>query len=71
MKIKLPVTTKAMKCIVKEGSFDNYVLNTKKEDMNSKYGEYLRDLMKKKIKDPEFKVPPLKLQSYNITNRRT
>lgn len=70
-KIRVPVTTKAMKCIVKKGTFDNYILTTRKEDMNSKYGEYLRAMMKWKIKDPEFKVPTLKLQSYNNTNRRT
>jgi len=32
-----------------------------KEKLNSKYAEYLRDLMKKKIENPEFEVGTLAL----------
>lgn len=39
------------------GSFDNYILCTKPINLDSKYGEYLRELMLRKINDPHFKVP--------------
>ena len=69
-KIKLPVSTKAMKCIVKAGCLDNYILYTKPEVLNSTYGEYLRDLMKKKQADPEFEIGHIKLQAWARKNRR-
>lgn len=53
-----------------KGSFDNYILSMSPEKLNSKYGEYLRDLMQKKLENPEFEVGTLKLQAYTRTNRR-
>lgn len=39
------------------GSFDNYILCTKPKDLDSKYGEYLRELMLRKINNPDFRIP--------------
>jgi large subunit ribosomal protein L28 len=46
------VTTKTLKCIRKYGGFDNYVLLTKPENMQSMFGEYLRKVMIEKINNP-------------------
>ena len=46
---------KARKCIIKAGSLDNYLLTTKPKYLDSKYGLYLKDLIRKKKFDPEFK----------------
>ena len=51
---------KARKCIIKAGSLDNYLLNTKPSDIDSKFGLYLRELIQKKKADPEFAVPYIK-----------
>ena len=48
---------KARRCIIKKGGLDNYLLETKPEQIDSKFGLYLRDLMIKKKKDPSFSVP--------------
>ena len=48
---------KARKCIMKAGSLDKYLLNTKTKDIDSKFGLYLRELIKKKQKDPNFEIP--------------
>ena len=42
-----------MKKIRVHGSFDNYILLTKPEKMVSMFGEYLRELMIRKINNPE------------------
>lgn len=39
------------------GSFDTYILCTKPKDLDSKFGEYLRELMLRKINDPYFRIP--------------
>jgi len=36
---------KTRKCIMKAGSLDNYLLNTKTKKIDSKFGLYLRDLL--------------------------
>ncbi len=56
-KLELNVTTKALRCMRKSGSFDNYILLTRTEDLDSLYGEYLRKLMLTKLNDPDFRVP--------------
>lgn len=38
---------------MKAGSLDNYLLNTKPKYIDSKFGLYLRDLLKQKLQDPE------------------
>jgi large subunit ribosomal protein L28 len=45
---KLWISMKARKCIMKAGSLDNYLLNTKPKYIDSKFGLYLRDLIQKK-----------------------
>lgn len=72
MTIRLPVTAHAMKNIVKAGSFDNYILNTKAEKMNSKMGNYLRNLMKQKQANPDFLIPYIPFsatQRYRLRRR--
>ena len=50
------ISMKARKCIIKAGSLDKYLLNTKPALIDSKFGLYLRNLIQKKQKDPEFDV---------------
>ena len=58
-RLTLEVTTKTIKCIRKYNGFDNYILLTKPENLDSIYGEYLRKLMITKLNDPTFKTPYL------------
>ena len=48
---------KARRCIMKAGSLDNYLLHTKPKRIGSKFGLYLRELIKAKQADANFKVP--------------
>lgn len=50
---KIWITMKTRRCIMKAGSLDNYLLNTKPKVIDSKFGLFLRDLLKQKLKDPE------------------
>lgn len=63
MKVRLPVTAYALKNIVKAGCFDNYILNTDPKKMNSKMGLFLKDIMLKKKKDPEYIIPYIPFSS--------
>ena len=51
---KLRISMKARKCIMKAGSLDKYLLQTKPREIDSNFGLYIRDLLKKKLKDPLF-----------------
>jgi hypothetical protein len=42
------MSMKARKNIMKAGSLDKYLLNTKPYNIDSKFGLYIRDLIKKK-----------------------
>jgi len=55
--LRITMSMKAFRCIRKMGSFDNYILVTKPKDLDSKFGEYLRELMLRKINDPEYRLP--------------
>ena len=57
MRIRCWVSMKARRCIMKRGSFDNYLMHTKEQQIDSRFGIYLRGLMKSKLKNPEAKVP--------------
>lgn len=57
MNLRVWVSMKARRTIMKRGSFDNYILRTNPKQLDSKFGLLLRSLMKKKEKDPKFKVP--------------
>ena len=57
MQFGLWISTKARKCIMKAGSFDNYLLTTKPEVIDSRFGLYLRGLIKRKQADPTCEVP--------------
>ena len=54
---RLFISMKARKCIMKKGSFDNYIMLTKPAQIDSKFGLYLKKLMEQKKADPTFKVP--------------
>jgi len=50
---KLWISMKTRKCIMKAGSLDNYLLNTKPKLIGSRFGLHLRDLIEQKLEDPE------------------
>jgi len=55
---QLWISTKARRCIMKAGSFDNYILNTKPETLHSRMAIHLRNLMLRKQKEgSKFIVP--------------
>lgn len=68
---KFDVTTKARKCLIKAGSLDNYLLNTKPANIGSLFGLHLRDLIRKKKADPEFVVPYIKGSAKLPRTRKT
>ena len=69
---KLWISMKARKCIMKAGSFDNYILNTDPRKIHSKFGLHLRDLMKQKLRDPEnFKLGYIPGTSTGKRSRKT
>lgn len=49
---------KAMRTIRKFGGLDNYILLTPESRMKSVFGEYLREILIRKMQDPTFKVVP-------------
>jgi hypothetical protein len=55
--LRLTLSMKAFRCIRKMESIDNYLLCTKPKDLDSKYGEYLRTILLRKINDPEYRLP--------------
>ena len=55
--VRVTMSMKAYKTIIKMGSFDNYILCTKPKDLDSKFGEYLRTIMLRKINDDDYKIP--------------
>lgn len=62
---------KARRCIMKAGSFDNYLMNTKTKYIDSRMGLHLRSLMKQKIKDPTFELPYIPGQASRPRSRVT
>ena len=56
--LRVWISMKARKCIMKQGSFDNYILNTRPKQIDSRFGIYIRDLMKQKLRNPEEFVLP-------------
>ena len=56
--LRVWISMKARKCIMKAGSFDNYILNTKPHRIDSRFGLYVRGLMMQKKRNPdEFELP--------------
>jgi ribosomal protein L28 len=69
---KLWISMKARKCIMKAGSLDNYLLNTKPKDISSKFGLYIRELLIQKQKNPEtFKLNYIPGTSQASKTRKT
>ena len=62
---------KARRCIMKRGSFDNYLLNTKVAQIDSRFGLFLRSLMIQKQKDPDFEVPYIPGMASRPKTRKT
>jgi hypothetical protein len=56
-KLRLTLSMKAYRCVLKMGSIDNYIMCTKPKDLDSKFGEYLRTIMLRKVNDPEYRLP--------------
>ena len=54
---KIDVTTKAHRTMMKRGSFDNYLMLTHPRMIDSKWGMYIRAMIKKKQANPEFELP--------------
>ena len=55
---KIWISMKTRKCIMKAGSLDNYILNTAPRFLDSKFGLFLKELIKSKKQSPEtFKMP--------------
>ena len=57
--LRVWVSMHARRCIMKRGSFDNYLLNTKPKQIDSRFGLYIRGLMKDKMQNPETFVMPI------------
>lgn len=51
------MSNKAYRTIKKMGSFDRYILLTHPRHLDSKMGEYYREIMMRKINDPEYRIP--------------
>ncbi len=56
---------------MKAGTLDKYLLNTKPEKIDSKFGLYLREQIKKKPKDPDYDVGYIPGTAKISRNRRT
>lgn len=54
--LRIFTSTNAMRTIRKFGGLDNYILLNPERRLKSIYGEYLRELMLRKLNDPTFKV---------------
>ncbi|CDW76047.1 ribosomal protein l28 containing protein [Stylonychia lemnae] len=54
---RMEISMKARKCIIKAGSLDKYLTSTSTKNIDSKFGLYLRELVIKKQKNPDFEVP--------------
>lgn len=72
MNLRIWISMKARKTIMKRGSFDNYLLNTRPAHIDSKFGVYLRDLMKKKLASPNtFRMPIIAGHNTQAKTRKT
>lgn len=56
-KLFVRLSNKANRTLEKYGSFDRYILLTSPKRLDSKMGEYYREIMMRKINDPEYRVP--------------
>jgi len=57
MQFHIWISMKARKCIMKCGSFDNYLLNTNPKRIDSRFGLHIRNLIIQKRKNPDFVIP--------------
>ena len=54
---------------MKKGSFDKYILESKPEVIDSKFGQFLRNLMKEKKRNPLMVMPYIP-RSYDARNNK-
>lgn len=71
MNLRIWVSMKARRTIMKRGSFDSYIMRTKPEHLDSKFGLYLRNLMRQKQKNPQFTMPIIPGQATQPRTRKT
>lgn len=71
MSFRLFISTKARKCMIKCGNFDNYLTMTNPRYLDSRLGMYLRSLVLRKQKDPKFVVPYVPGQAQLPRHHRT
>jgi len=69
MSFRLWISMKARKCIMKAGSLDNYLLNTKPKVLDSKMALLLRDMVLTKKKNPDY-VPEYLPGQANVKRTR-
>ena len=55
-KIRVQISVKILKKIRHFGNFDNYILLSKPQHMWSTFGEYLRLMMMKKLRNPDYQL---------------
>ena len=71
MRIRAWISMKARKNIMKQGSFDKYILNSRPEVIDSKFGQYLRQLMEAKKKNPDMIMPYIPRSKSVRNNKKT
>ena len=71
MSFQVWISTKARKCIIKAGSLDKYLQTTRAEHIDTRFGLYLKDLIRKKTKDSNFEVPYIPGQADLKRTRKT
>ncbi len=54
---------------MKKGSFDKYILESKPDVIDSKFGQFLRNLMREKQKNPLMEMPYIP-RSYEVRNNK-
>lgn len=69
MSFRLWISMKARKCIMKAGSLDNYLMNTKPKVLDSKMALLLRDMVLAKKKNPDY-VPAYLPGQANVKRTR-
>ena len=68
---KLWISMKTRKCIMKAGSLDKYLLNSKEKHIDSKFGIYLRYIFREKQVNPEMTYQYIPGTAKLPRNRRT
>ena len=65
------ISSKTRKCIMKQGSLDKYLLNSNPAHIDSKYGLYLKQLIKQKLENPTANIGYIKGTATAKRTRKT